>query len=330
MWAHTHTERHNSFPSFLHETRAGRNDKHGRDTGFISRTAMLLQKSRPFKGRLARSPLTKDVLIIFTAAEIKKIDMFPFAAQPQATEFATTKQKSILPHNTVFLGGWKPRSPHPKKVVPQQTLRLKRRLDNCYFCSSSRYEASLVQSLQTLGQKSKCRIEKIEAQPVDLKMGFCTIRNKTQPVATEPGKGERTMGRGGSWRFIQETDSMFASPPCLASCRLLAFHMRPRDTVHVFYLFVTFRNISRGSAWFEVNTVFLHPLPLLPKQRGGVWSALCWPSGKLHQTHLIQAEITGRPRRACVDESLRFKCCQMPAIHLTKSEQSLTASSKRH
>lgn len=144
------------------------------------------------------------------------------------------------------------------------------------------------------------------------------------------GKGERTMGREGSWRFIRETDSMFASPHCLASCRLLAFHMRPRDTVHVFYLFVTFRNRSRGSAWFGVNTVFLHPLPLLPKQRGGVWSALCWPSGKLQQTHLIQAEITGRPQRACVDESLRFKCCQMPAIHLTKSEQSLTASSKRH
>lgn len=115
------------------------------------------------------------------------------------------------------------------------------------------------------------------------------------------GKGERTMGRDRSWRFIQETDSMFVSPSCLASWILLAFHMRPRDTVHVFYIFVTFRNRSRGSAWFGVNTVFLHPLPLLPKQRGGVWSALCWPSEELQQTHLIQAEITGRPQRACVD-----------------------------
>lgn len=184
----THTQRHNSFPSF--QTRAGRNDKHGRDTGFISRTAMLLPKSRPFKGRLACSPLTKDVLITFTAAEIQKLGMFPFTAQPQATEFATTKQKSILPHDAVFLGGWKPRSPHPKKVVPQQTLRLKRRLDNCYFCSSTRYEASFVQLLQALGRKSECRIEKMEAQPVDLKMGFCAICNKTQPVATEPGKGK--------------------------------------------------------------------------------------------------------------------------------------------
>lgn len=55
---------------------------------------MLLQKSRPFKGRLACSPLTKDVLIIFTAAEIKKIDMFPFTAQPQATEFAIQPNRS--------------------------------------------------------------------------------------------------------------------------------------------------------------------------------------------------------------------------------------------
>lgn len=170
---------------------------------------MLLQKSRPFKGRLARSPLTKDVLIIFTAAEIKKIDMFPFTAQPQATEFATTKQKSILPHDTVFLGGWKPHSPHPKKVVPQQTLRLKRHLDNCYFCSSVRYEASLVQSLQTLEQKSKCRIEKIEAQPVDLKIGFCTICNKTQPVATAPGK------RKGQWEERGAEDSSGRLTVCL-------------------------------------------------------------------------------------------------------------------
>lgn len=164
---------------------------------------MLLQKSRPFKGRLARSPLTKDVLIIFTAAEIKKIDMFPFTAQPQATEFATTKQKSILPHDTVFLGGWKPHSPHPKKVVPQQTLRLKRRLDNCYFCSSVRYEASLVQSLQTLEQKSKCRIEKKE----------------TQPVATEPGKGK------GQWEERGAEDSSGRLTVCFS---LFGFMQTPR------------------------------------------------------------------------------------------------------
>lgn len=140
-------------------------------------------------------------------SEIQKIGMFPFTAQPQATEFATTKQKSILPHDAVFLGGWKPHSPHPKEVVPQ-TLRLKHRLDNCYFCSS-RYEASFVQLLRALEWKSECRIEKIEAQPVDLKMGLCTVCIKTQPVATEPGKGK------GPWEETGAEDSSRRLTVCL-------------------------------------------------------------------------------------------------------------------
>lgn len=55
------------------------------------------QKSRPLKERLACNPLTKDVLIIFTATEIKRIDIFPFTAQPQASKFATTKQDNTSP-----------------------------------------------------------------------------------------------------------------------------------------------------------------------------------------------------------------------------------------
>lgn len=185
-------------------------------------------------------------------------------------------------------------------------------------------------SIQTLEQKSKCRIEKIEAQPVDLKIGFCTICNKTQPVATAPGKGK------GQWEERGAEDSSGR----LTLCLLLLLVWLHADSwlstwgpvaQSMFSIFLWLSETDLGALPdLGVNTVFLHPLPLLPKQRGGVWSALCWPSGKLQQTHLIQAEITGRPRRACVDESLRFKCCQMPAIHLTKSEQSLTASSKRH
>lgn len=85
------------------------------ETGFISRTAMLLQKSRPFKERLACNSLTKDVLIIFTAAESKKVDTLPFTAQPRACVFATTKQRTVLPRDSLFLGERKPCSPNPQE-----------------------------------------------------------------------------------------------------------------------------------------------------------------------------------------------------------------------
>lgn len=87
------------------------------ETGFTSRTAMLLQKSRPFKERLAYNSLTKDVLIIFTATESTKVDTLPFTAQPWAGMFATTKQRTILPHDSLFLGERKPCSPNPKKAA---------------------------------------------------------------------------------------------------------------------------------------------------------------------------------------------------------------------
>lgn len=78
---------------------------------------MLLQKSRPLKERLACNSLTKDVLIIFTATENNKVDTLPFTAQPWPGVFATTKQRTILPHDSLFLEERKPYSPNPKKVA---------------------------------------------------------------------------------------------------------------------------------------------------------------------------------------------------------------------
>lgn len=134
--------------------------------------------------------------------------MFPFTAQPQATEFATTKQKSILPHDAVFPGGWKPRSPHPKKVVPQ-TLQLKHRFDNCYFCSSARYEASFVRLLQALGREEWMQNWKDRSSASWLENGILYYLQQNSASRHWAGKGERTMGRDRSWRFIQETDSIF-------------------------------------------------------------------------------------------------------------------------
>lgn len=195
MWAHTHTQ------SFQLETGADRKDKHGRDRVYIW-TAMLLQKSRAFKERLACNSLTKDVLILFTVTESKKVDTSPSLQSLRACMSATTKWRTILPHDTLFLG-------------ERNACSWSSHTDNCCFCSLVRIQASIVQLPQTLGRRSKGRIEKKETQLVGLKMESCTICNKTQPKAIIPGsgKGGRTMGRDWSSRLIQYKDSVFASLP---------------------------------------------------------------------------------------------------------------------
>lgn len=117
---------------------------------------------------------------------------------------------------------------------------------------------------------------------IDLKMESCTICNKTQPIATEleKGAGPREETRDSSRRqtvcwplllfnFTQTPD----------------FPNRPQSMFSIF-LWLSKTDL-RGSAWFGVNTVFLHLLHLLPEQCRGIWSALCWPSEKLQQTHFI-------------------------------------------
>lgn len=170
---------------------------------------MLLRKSRPSKERLASSPLIKDVLIIFTAAEIKKIDIFPFTTQPQATEFATTKQRTVL-RDTLFLGQWKPCIPNPKKVVPRQSWASPWQLLFLLFGEVWSTLCSVAQGFRTEEEMQNWRIQ---AHPVDLEMESCTMCNETQPITTELEKGE------GPWEETGAEDSsrrqIIRAPPLL-------------------------------------------------------------------------------------------------------------------
>lgn len=96
MWAHTHNL-FNTKPELIEKMTMGK-------TGFISRATVLSQKSRAFKEKLACNSLTKDVFILFTVTERKKVDTSPSLQSLRACMSATIKQRTILPHDTLFLG----------------------------------------------------------------------------------------------------------------------------------------------------------------------------------------------------------------------------------